>query len=216
MSQGLLDFDVQTNFSLHDYIVTDANKDAFSYVQVWPDWPAHTMGRICIIYGPANSGKSYLANLWASKAGATYFDLSKISDLSDINSNIIVENIENFLPKYEHNFFHIINMVAEKHFYALFTTTQYHIATNLADLSSRLRAANMISISQPDDEMLAALLYKQLLDRQLKFAREIIYYIIMRIDRNFTAIKEIVDKIDKYSLETKRYITISFIKEFIL
>ncbi len=43
-----------------------SNRAALALVERWPDWPAP----IALLSGPAGSGKTHLAHIWAERSGA--------------------------------------------------------------------------------------------------------------------------------------------------
>ncbi len=86
----------------------------------------------------------------------------------------------------------------------------------LKDLESRLRSFNYIEIDNPDDLLLNNLLIKLLSDKQIIVKNdEIFAYILKRINRTYLDIFKFVEKVDKLSLETKRELTIPFIKKLL-
>ena len=75
---------------------------------------------------------------------------------------------------------------------------------------------NFIEIKEPDDELLNHLLMKLFLDKQIIIkSDEIISYITKRINRTYLDIYKFVEKVDKFSLEKKRQLTIPLIKELL-
>ncbi|MFP3422559.1 chromosomal replication initiator DnaA, partial [Bacillus sp. SIMBA_161] len=42
------------------------NEAAVAWIDRWPDWP----GTAVVLHGPAGSGKTHLAHVWADRAGA--------------------------------------------------------------------------------------------------------------------------------------------------
>ncbi|MCB1511109.1 MAG: hypothetical protein KDJ36_09405, partial [Hyphomicrobiaceae bacterium] len=49
-----------------DFMVSAANREACELVEAWPAWPAPAL----VLCGPAGSGKSHLAAIWAGRSGA--------------------------------------------------------------------------------------------------------------------------------------------------
>ena len=56
----------RTGLSREELIVTGANREAAALIDRWPDWEA----AVVVLAGPAGSGKSHLAAIWAERAGA--------------------------------------------------------------------------------------------------------------------------------------------------
>jgi hypothetical protein len=65
-NQLVFPFGVTPAQSRADFIVAPCNEQALRFVERWPDWPT----RAAAIWGPAQSGKSHLAEIWSAHAGA--------------------------------------------------------------------------------------------------------------------------------------------------
>ena len=87
------------------------------------------------------------------------------------------------------------------------------IKFNLEDLRSRSKNCLLLRINKPDDELMFALILKNLSDRQILIEKKLIDYIIKRIDRSYDKISEFIYKIDKISLKKKKSIDFKIIKE---
>tara|TARA_Y100000741_G_C17798460_1_gene372959 strand:- start:165 stop:497 length:333 start_codon:yes stop_codon:yes gene_type:complete len=86
---------------------------------------------------------------------------------------------------------------------------------SLKDLSSRTKSFLLQNIEKPDDELIFALLVKNLSDRQISLEKKLINYIITRIDRSYGKIFDFIYKIDEMSLKKKKSIDFKIIKEVI-
>ena len=71
------------------------------------------------------------------------------------------------------------------------------------------------NIEKPDDELIFALILKNLSDRQISIDKKLINYIIKRIDRSYGKISDFIYKIDELSLKKKKPINIKTIKEIL-
>src|ERR1700680_1364795 len=54
------------SFRRDDFLPSPSNQAALALIDAWPRWPH----RVAAIVGPAGSGKSHLAAIWAERAGA--------------------------------------------------------------------------------------------------------------------------------------------------
>lgn len=70
----------------------------------------------------------------------------------------------------------------------------------LPDLKSRLKAATVVEIGEPDDELLMQVLTKLFADRQLFVDERLIGYIVARMERSLEAAQTIVERIDHLAL----------------
>ena len=71
------------------------------------------------------------------------------------------------------------------------------------------------NIEIPDDELMFALILKNLSDRQIFIDRKLIEYSIKRIDRSYGKIFEFIYKIDEMSLKKKEPINLKIIKKIL-
>ena len=84
---------------------------------------------------------------------------------------------------------------------------------SLEDLSSRSKSFILQNIEKPDDELIFALLVKNLSDRQISLEKKLIDFIIRRIDRSYSKIFNFIYKIDEISLKKRKSIDFKIIKE---
>jgi chromosomal replication initiation ATPase DnaA len=68
-------------------------------------------------------------------------------------------------------------------------------------------------IDKPDDELLFALILKNLSDRQISIHEKLINFIIKRIDRSYGNISNFIYKIDELSLKRRKPIDFKLIRE---
>src|SRR6188474_2930613 len=74
------------------FIAGASNSAALSLVQRWPNWP----GPVVLLRGPAGSGKTHLAHIWAERAAGTIFraaDLAAQPLVFDGRHAIAVEDV---------------------------------------------------------------------------------------------------------------------------
>ncbi len=71
----------------------------------------------------------------------------------------------------------------------------------------------LTGIENPDDNLMFALILKNLSDRQISIDKKLIDYIIKRIDRSYSKIFDFIYKIDEISLKKKKSINFKIIKE---
>ena len=78
---------------------------------------------------------------------------------------------------------------------------------------SRTKNFLIQKIEKPDDELMFALILKNLSDRQISIDEKLINFIIKRIDRSYGNISNFIYKIDELSLKMKKPIDFRIIKE---
>ena len=70
-----------------------------------------------------------------------------------------------------------------------------------------------VTLNEPDDGLLAAIMVKLFADRQLSVSPEVIAYVITRIERTFDSARAIVGSLDREALSQRRPITIPLARE---
>jgi ATPase involved in DNA replication initiation len=70
-------------------------------------------------------------------------------------------------------------------------------------------------IDPPDDDLIFALILKNFADRQIKLEKQIIEFIVNRIERSYSKISEFIYKVDELSLKKKKPINLKTIKEIL-
>lgn len=197
-----------------DFLVTDANRDAISWVDSWPKWPSNTLG----IYGPPGCGKSHLVHVFAAKANAHILDVSRLAtqdplSMAESYDAVAWDNADALID--ETALFHFFNAMraADKHFLIVGRTAPARWPVTLPDLRSRLAAMPSVEILAPDDTTIMAVLAKLFHDRQLDVSPDIIEFAVKRVPRTFLAIRHLVDAVDQEALAQKRKITVPLVKE---
>ena len=94
-------------------------------------------------------------------------------------------------------------------FWSIFFRTNRKTIVNLNfslnDLKSRAKNFLLQNIEKPDDELMFALVLKNLSDRQISINKKLIDFIVKRIDRSYGKIFDFIYKIDKISLKKKNH-----------
>ena len=204
---------------IEDYIITDSNNFAFDLIVKM------VKGEINfgLISGPPYSGKTHLSKILIKNARnykTLYFDgdYQNILDRFEDSDFFILENIDKAKhDKFEHELFHIINFAKENNKKLLMTSRKRisEIDLNLEDLKSRLNSILEAKIKEPDDQLMELLLIKIFNDKQLKINPNIIDFLVSRLERSYESINLFIEKIDKFSLEKGKKITIPLINDLL-
>lgn len=185
-----------------DLLVSERMAAAVDLIDSWPDWPSP----VVIITGPSGSGKSHLATIWRDASGAVDIDARDESgdSLKAAVGPVVLEDADR-MGFSETELFHIINSVRQNGTSLLMTARTWPLAwpVSLPDLRSRLRAATMIEIGEADEEDLTQLVVKLFADRQLHVDDKIVAYIMTRIERSFSTVQEVVERIDTLALSRR-------------
>ena len=213
LNQLLLDFDYKQNFKDDDFYVSKSNFFAYEVVNKWPKWEKNFLN----ISGEKNSGKSHLVNIFLRKFNGIKINSNSLNDdhLKEIKSyqNIVIEDIN--LNISEKLIYSLINIIDQDNKFLLITSNLplVELKFQLHDLRSRTKNCLLAKIENPDDELMFALILKNLSDRQIILDKKLIDFIIKRIERSYGKIFEFIYKIDKISLKKKKSIDFKIINE---
>ncbi len=213
LNQEIIKFDYNKNFKDDDFYVSKSNKHIFELLNKWPKWEKNFLN----INGENFSGKTHLINIFLKKFNGIKLESNSLNnnDLQDIkiHQNIVLENLNKKID--ENLFFTLCNIIEQDNKYLIVTSNQpiVDIDFDLIDLKSRSKNFLLQNIEKPDDELIFALILKNLSDRQISIDKKLINYIIKRIDRSYGKIIDFIYKIDEVSLKKKRSIDFKIIKE---
>ena len=213
LNQLLIKFDYEQNFQDDDFYVSKSNKDVFSFLNKWPKWEKNFVN----IIGEKYSGKSHLINIFLKRFKGIKFDAKLIDDSHlkkiKINENIILEDLNKDIN--EKLLYSLFNIIDQDNKFIIVTSQIPIVDINfsLKDLESRTKNFLLQTIKKPDDELMFALILKNLSDRQISLDKKLINYIIKRIERSYGKIFDFIYKIDELSLKKKKSIDFKIIKE---
>ena len=204
---------------IEDYIVTNSNNFAFDLIVKM------VKGEINfgLISGPPYSGKTHLSKILVKNTinyKSLYIDrdYQNILDKFESSDILILENIDKVkYDKSEQDLFHIINLVKESNKKLLMTSMKSisEIDLSLEDLKSRLNSIIEAKIKEPDDQLMKLILIKIFNDKQLKINPNVIDFLMSRLVRSYESINLFIEKIDKFSLERGKNITIPLINDLL-
>jgi DnaA regulatory inactivator Hda len=203
-----------------DFLVAPGNAEAVAWLDRWPAWPAPAL----MVHGPKGCGKTHLAQVWRARSGAPMvaghslaaLDLPRllaragavaIDDAADIAGDGAAERA----------LFHLYNMARESGGWLLMTAAEppRRWPVRLPDLRSRLLAAPAVAVRAPDDSLLAAVLVKLFADRQVRVGRDLVDYLLPRMERSFEAARDLVARLDREALARQRPITLRLAREIL-
>ncbi len=213
INQTVINFDSDKNFKIEDFFLSKSNKHVFEYLKNWPKWEKNFVN----IVGEELSGKSHLVNIFLKKNKGFKIDAKNLKDedLKKIKTyeNIVIENLTSHIN--EKLFYSLLNIIEQDNKYIIVTSINSIVSINydLKDLVSRAKSFILLNIEKPDDELIFAIILKNLSDRQITLENKFIDYIIKRIERSYKRIYDFIYKIDQLSLKKKKSIDFKIIKE---
>ena len=213
LNQLIIKFDYEQNFKDQDFYVSKSNEYSFKLLNSWPKWEKNFINLI----GEKFSGKTHLINIFLKKFKGIKINGSEISNQSfkEIKAyeNIVIEDLDEKIN--ENLFFTLLNIIDQDNKYIVITTKKplVDFVFKLDDLNSRSKNFLLSRIEKPEDDLMFALILKNLSDRQIFIDRKLIDFIIKRIDRSYGKIFDFIYKIDEISLKRKKAIDFKIIKE---
>ena len=204
LNQQILSFDYEQNFKDQDFYVSKSNEFSFKLLNSWPKWEKNFVNLI----GENFSGKSHLINIFLQNFKGIKISADKITNNFfkeiKIYENIIVEDLLENID--ENLLFTLINTIEQDNKYLIVTSTKpiVNFKFSLLDLNSRAKNFLLSTIEKPEDDLMYALILKNLSDRQISIDKKLIDFIIKKITRSYGKISDFIYKIDEISLKRKK------------
>ena len=215
LDQTIIKFDFDKNFKNEDFYLSKSNKHVFDFLNIWPKWENNFVN----VIGEKLSGKTHLMNIFLQKNKGIKFhgkylrddDLKKIK----IYENIIIEDLSSDID--EKLLYSLFNLIEQDNKFIIVTSTEpiVNITFDLKDLKSRTKNFILLNIEKPEDDLIFAIILKNLSDRQITLDNKFIEYIVKRIERSYSKIYDFIYKIDQLSLKKKKSIDFKIIKEIL-
>jgi len=213
LNQSIIKFNYDQNFTDDDFYVSKSNEHIFSLLNKWPKWDKNFLN----IVGEKFSGKTHLSNIFIRKFKGIKLNSNSLKndDLKKIkiHENIILEDLDkNIDEKLLYSLFNIVDL-ENKYIIVTSNIPIVNIEFSLTDLKSRAKNFILQNIEKPDDNLIFALILKNLSDRQISIDKKLIDFIIKRIHRSYSKIFDFIYKVDELSLKKKKPIDLKIIKE---
>ncbi|VAV88364.1 hypothetical protein MNBD_ALPHA04-2442 [hydrothermal vent metagenome] len=191
MSQIALPLETASTVDNNGYIVTSANSQVHEQLKNWEKWPHGT----AILTGYALSGKSSMAAQFQSASNGYVLEDADSKDDDEI--------------------FHLWNRARQEDKPLLLVSEKpvSHWGVDLPDLKSRLASSLLIEIPLPDEAMVAGLLQKYFTARGLAISEDALSYLGKRMERSYSSIADMAQKMDALAIERKKSITLAIARE---
>ncbi|KRA48325.1 hypothetical protein ASD80_17445 [Devosia sp. Root635] len=189
-----------------DFLVGEGNALAHGRIMAFPHWP----DPVTLLIGPAKSGKSHLARIFADRSGARYAGTADLEALATEGGvvPVIVEDVDR-LNYDEAGLFHLLNQSMREQRPILLTAREdvanWPLATD--DVRSRARRATAYVLELTDDIQLSQMFVKLFGDRQVKVDPRIISYLVARMERSAEEVVILADLMDRLALAKGTAIT---------
>lgn len=199
------------------FFVAPSNALALATLDAADTWPS---GKL-VLTGPAGSGKTHMAQVWANDRNAVVVPIAELStaDIPALSARryVVVEDADKVsglanARATEETLFHLHNLTLAEGGRLLITATTApnRWSLTLPDLASRMQGTPVARIDPPDDMLLTAMLVKQFEDRQIVVSGSLITWLVKRMERSAEAARNIVATLDQEALRAGRPISRSF------
>lgn len=189
-----------------DFLVGEGNALAHARLLAYPSWSEP----LTLLIGPAASGKSHLARIFADRSGALFAGVEDLEDLATHGGHapLIVEDVDR-LGYDEAGLFHLLNQSMRDQRAILLTAREdvanWPLATD--DVRSRMRRATAFTLEITDDIQLSHMFVKLFGDRQITVDPKIVGYLVARMERSAEEVASLVDLMDRLALAKGTAIT---------
>ncbi len=176
------------------FVVSDCNRAA---VEALADWP-NLIGGVMAICGPAGCGKSRLGQIWAERVGAVAVQGAEAALIDPMELDGRPVLLDPARDVDEETLFHLINLAQAPGGALLLVARSAPSSWEAAlpDLRSRLDAVISLPLEVPDDAVLSAMLEARFAERGIRPQKDVVPYLLRRIDRSAAAAAEVVERLD--------------------
>ncbi|MDQ1153750.1 chromosomal replication initiator DnaA [Brevundimonas sp. SORGH_AS_0993] len=176
------------------FVVSDSNAEAVRTLAAWPDGA----GAVMALHGPAGTGKSRLAALWAERVGALplHGGEAALIDPLELEGRLVLLDCADEAD--DETLFHLINLAhaAGGALLLVARAAPRDWIVGLPDLRSRLNAVRAVTLAAPDDAVLSAILRARFAERSITPSDDLIDYLVRRLDRSAEAAARLVARLD--------------------
>lgn len=200
-----------------DFLISPCNEQAVTKIDAFPDWTSPAL----VIVGAQGCGKTHLIKVFQSMHGGTVQEpndlgVDTVGGLPETTA-FLIQDASKWIGnrEREETLFHVYNRCFSSGEKLLISARTFPSQWDfkIADLASRIKAAEVAEIGPPDDALLMAVLAKLFADRQVRVAPGVFEYVIPRIERTFASIQAFVAAADNKALKDKRQITIPLVRD---
>lgn len=210
--QLALPFGHRSRFARADFVAAGSNGAARAWLLGANPWPEHRLA----LWGPAGAGKTHLLEIWAQEHGAVLLrgaDVTRamVGDVFDRPARTVraVALDEADRAADQQAVLHLLNVAREQRIALVLAArlppARWPVA--LPDLASRLRATMAIELRQPEDALLRILLLRHLADRQIVVSQPVTEWLLRRLPRTASAIRDAAIRLDQAGLAAGRRVT---------
>lgn len=196
MKQLALPFAEALTYAAEDFCPAPSNAAARAFLLRADTWSNNRL----ILWGQAGCGKTHLLHVWAQANGAEMIDANNLQGLRRVVRPIAIDDAD--LAPDPAALLHLLNNAAEAGVSAALAARlpPARMGYRLADLTSRLRAAQAVEIRAPEDELLERLLTRLGAERQLTLSIPVRNCLLLHLPRAPAFYREAVARLDHAGL----------------
>ncbi len=190
-----MDLAPEPDYKFDNFYEGRSNIDALKALKAYPAWPIPVM----LLIGPAASGKTHLGQAW----------------LKANKDSIFIDDADKMA---EGELFSQINKALNGEISGVLLTSRQPVnswSVMLPDLRSRLANIPVVTMSEPDEDILEPITRKLFEDLGREVRSDLVTYICCHYERSVPAVARLVADIDLAARENKRDVTRSFVAEYI-
>jgi len=209
--QRIFNFNNTKNFFEENLIRDISNSNVLNFLDKFPNWDT----KLINIVGEKKSGKSFILQLFRKKNQFNYIsnkeDFEKKYDELFLVDKLILDGFQ----INEDKFFSLINHFILHKKYLIISSREplTMLEIKLLDLKSRLKEFLLIEIQNPSDDLIYSLILKYFSDNQIVIKKDLVEYIVKKIDRSYSSIEKFLIKLNDQSIIKKKKIDYKLINE---
>jgi len=209
--QRIFNFNNAKNFFEENLIRDTSNSNVLNFLDKFPNWET----KLINIVGEKKSGKSFILQLFRKKNQFNYIsnkeDFEKKYDELFLVDKLILDGFQ----INEDKFFSLINHFILHKKYLIISSREplTMLEIKLLDLKSRLKEFLLIEIQNPSDDLIYSLILKYFSDNQIVIKKDLVEYIVKKIDRSYSSIEKFLIKLNDQSIIKKKKIDYKLINE---
>ena len=195
-------------------ITSPENELAIKWIKNWPNWPKPS--RCLNIFGPAASGKSILARLHSQNSGGKILtSLVNWHSKKILEEHLILDEVSLSESWSEEALFFLYQTVTGNRGTVLIISKIpiSSMAWQLDDLRSRFRSVHALEILPLSERSIKPLLEYHLMQRQCSVSPSVLNFLLPRVRREYSYIRNLAYEIDILSLKLQQPVTIRLVKQ---
>jgi chromosomal replication initiation ATPase DnaA len=198
-------------------VVAEANRDAAQLLTGWRNWPSGVLALI----GPPGSGKTHISLAWAMETGARQSPASAPPDaaaavFAQAGGRVLVDDADKNL--HEPGLWRLLDLARSQGGAVLLTgaTAPAFWPVALPDLRSRLAAAPVARLGEPDETLMEVILYRICREQFILLSDDAAKYVARRLPRTFAAARTWAQALDAELERGARPVTLASAKKALL